>query len=342
VRFKRHSAFTLVELLVVIAIIGMLVALLLPAIQAAREAGRRTQCVNRMKQIGLALLNYEGSYGYLPAGSSKGYIADSTPPRGGECFNQNLAIFPYLEHNEVYKRFNFLVTPVTAPNAAIATDVVQDFLCPSWNGPPICYCRCTNYPDEPYSMVTCYVGNAGPILVHAGDYPAACQCKDTDTNPICYCAQTTDHQDSRPYSQTPPYCNLDIGIFYAEVPYGCKLNTITDGTSKTIMEGEQLPDRTLHASLYNLNGSSATTNVPLSEDMSFCPRISGQSTLSNLDLHNQNTTQDCDGFKSSHPQACNFVMCDGSVHTWSVAIDYVLFNNMGTKAGRELVVVPDE
>jgi prepilin-type N-terminal cleavage/methylation domain-containing protein len=342
VRPKSRSAFTLVELLVVIAIIGMLVALLLPAIQAAREAGRRAECLNRLKQIGLALLNYEGSYGYLPPGSNKGYLSESTPAKGGGCFNQNLAIMPYLDHKEVYSRFDFFVTPVTAPNAAMATTVTPDFLCPSWNGPPISYCRCTNYPDVPYSMVTCYVGNAGPILIHDGDYPAACPCKETDTKPVCYCAQTTDHQDSRGFSQTAPYCNLDIGIFYSEIPYGTRLNKITDGCSNTIMEGEQLPDRTLHASLYNMNGSTATTNVPLTEDMSFCPPISGQSSLSNADLHNQNPTQDCDGFKSSHPQCCNFVMCDGSVHTWNVAIDYVVYNYMGTKAGGESVVVPDD
>ena len=203
-RRNFHSAFTLVELLVVITIIGILIGLLLPAINAAREAGRRVACVNKLKQIGLAFLNYEGSYGTLPAGSSKGYIADSTPPKGGECFNQNLAILPFMEGKSIYSRFNFQVTPVAAPNAAMATVVCPDFLCPSWTGPPICYCRCTAAPDEAYSMVTCYVGNAGPVLIHAGQYPAVCPCKDTDTEPICYCAQTTDHQGSRSYRRRRP------------------------------------------------------------------------------------------------------------------------------------------
>ncbi len=332
----RRRAFTLVELLVVIAIIGVLIALLLPAINAAQEAGRRAACVNKLKQCGTASLNYESTYGTLPAGSNKGYLIDSNPSRGGQCFNQNLAILPFMEGKSIYNRFNFQVPPNAAPNASMATQVEPDFLCPSWAGPPICYCRCTEYQDQAYSMVTCYVGNAGPVLIHTGQYPAECPCKDTDTNPVCYCAQTTDHQATRSYSQTPPFCNTDIGIFYSEVPIGCKMNRITDGLSKTIMEGEQLPDRTLHASLYNLNGSTATTNVPMSADMSLCPPVSGPSSLSNAELHSQNLTQNCDGFKSAHPSVCNFVMCDASAHSFPLTIDYEVFNDLGTKSDGEI------
>lgn len=297
----RRSAFTLVELLVVIAIIGILIGLLLPAINAVREAGRRAACINKFKQIGLAFLNYEGALGTLPAGSSKGYLYETTPSRGGQCFNQNLAVLPYLENKSIYNRFNFQVMPNAAPNAVMATQVVPDFLCPSWVGQPILHCRCTNYPDPEYSMVTCYVGNAGPVIIHAGAYPGQCPCKDTDTNPICYCAQTTDHQETRGYSATATTVtpsNADIGIFYSEVPRGCKLTRIIDGLSRTLLEGEQLPDRTPHAALYNMNSSTATTNIPLNADMSLCPLIGG-AMIDNGTVHSQNATEDCDGFKSA-------------------------------------------
>ncbi len=240
-----------------------------------------------------------------------------------------------MEGKSIYDRFNFQVPPSAGPNAIMATRVDPDFLCPSWNGPPICHCRCTDFSDEEYAMVTCYVGNAGPVIIHTGQYPSACPCKDTDTNPICYCAQTTDHQDTRGYSQKVP-SNTDIGVFFSEIPVGCKFKRITDGLSKTIMEGEQLPDRTIHASLYNLNGSTATTNVLLNADMSLCPLVSGPTTLSNSALHGQNPTQNCDGFKSAHPGVCNFVMCDASVHGFPLTIDYEVFNDLGTKSGGEV------
>src|SRR5438067_9724665 len=92
-RSVRRLAFTLVELLVVIAIIGVLVALLLPAVQAAREAARRTQCTNHLKQLGVALHNFEGAKKSLPAGS--GYTR--VEPKG----NWVVAILPYMEETSI-------------------------------------------------------------------------------------------------------------------------------------------------------------------------------------------------------------------------------------------------
>ncbi len=330
-----------------IAIIGILIGLLLPAIQSAREAGRRTQCMNHLKQIGLGLLGYNDAHGSLP-GCSKNWTTAGT---GAEPFNQNVAAFPFMEANYIYDKFNFREGPDMAPNNALATESIKEFLCPSWNGPPIVHNRCTNspYPEVEYTAASCYLGNAGPLIIHEGDaYPAACPCNDDDSpenngKPVCFCAQTTNHEASRPYSATAPYCNQDIAIFYSEIMVGVRMAEITDGTAFTLMEGEQLPDSTPHASLYNMNGSYGTTNVPLDIDLSFCPNCGGLPIVGTAAVHTTNPSEDCDGFKSSHPSACNFVMCDGSVHTFNVAIDYRLINAMGTKAGVDAVtvIVPD-
>ena len=104
-----HKGFTLIELLVVIAIIGVLVALLLPAVQAAREAARRAQCVNNLKQIGIALFNYESSIGTFPPG----YIdyqnnSNNTPDLDmGPGWGWAAMSLPFLEQQPLYNAINF-------------------------------------------------------------------------------------------------------------------------------------------------------------------------------------------------------------------------------------------
>lgn len=128
-RFKR-SGFTLVELLVVIAIIGILVGLLLPAVQAAREAARRMQCSNNLKQIGLGLLNYESATRRLPAGCAIGVTVtmNNTTP--------HVAILPYIEQNAVYTLFDFNTTISSsspAPMIAALKQSLPTYICPTSN-----------------------------------------------------------------------------------------------------------------------------------------------------------------------------------------------------------------
>ena len=105
----RRSGFTLVELLVVIAIIGVLVGLLLPAVQAAREAARRMQCSNNLKQIGLALHNYESAYKVLPFGKGASYLGAPVYAR----WSQHAMILPYLEQSALYNTIDFRFPPDT-------------------------------------------------------------------------------------------------------------------------------------------------------------------------------------------------------------------------------------
>ena len=137
---RPRRGFTLIELLVVIAIIAVLIALLLPAVQAAREAARRTQCVNNMKQIGLALMNYESANGVFPAsylgnpnlsGTAYGITYPDDGWNGWPGFGWGTMILSYIEQSPLYASFNINL-PCWAPdNTTSAMTKVSVFICPS-------------------------------------------------------------------------------------------------------------------------------------------------------------------------------------------------------------------
>ena len=130
---QRRSGFTLVELLVVIAIIGVLVALLLPAVQQAREAARRAECTNNIKQLCLALHNYHDTHRSFPVGHH--YVGEldgnNNNNKGGSGFGWGYAILPFMEENALFESFDPRVGLGVAPNAALMTQVTDGFSCPS-------------------------------------------------------------------------------------------------------------------------------------------------------------------------------------------------------------------
>ena len=150
---NRSRGFTLVELLVVIAIIGVLVGLLLPAVQAAREAARRMQCTNNLKQLGLALHNYHDTFQQFPAaGYDYGWAANAgnyeqdTPNKLYKNFSGLTGLLPFIEQTAIHSKFNFAQAvcayqrntgkpmagdPIASGNAALATTQLAAFLCPS-------------------------------------------------------------------------------------------------------------------------------------------------------------------------------------------------------------------
>jgi prepilin-type N-terminal cleavage/methylation domain-containing protein len=149
-----RRGFTLIELLVVIAIIAILIGLLLPAVQKVREAAARAQCQNNLKQIGLAFMNYEGAYQYIPQGAydsdprlqSTLSVYDEVPPAYGgtpccnashpDGWNHFFRILPYIEQNNVYNLADFSTAPPNTINSTqVAQSLIKTYYCPSRRPP---------------------------------------------------------------------------------------------------------------------------------------------------------------------------------------------------------------
>jgi len=132
---KRRRGFTLIELLVVIAIIGVLVALLLPAVQSAREAARRSQCINNLKQMGLALHNYESAIGSFPPGAGGQPSVVGGGSAGWGEWSAHSMMLPYLEQKPIYDAINFMFVGTHDRGGELNRTVwvtrINSFLCPS-------------------------------------------------------------------------------------------------------------------------------------------------------------------------------------------------------------------
>ncbi|MBN1589915.1 MAG: DUF1559 domain-containing protein [Pirellulales bacterium] len=306
----KQRGFTLVELLVVIAIIGVLVALLLPAVQAAREAARRLQCCNHMKQIGLALHNYHSQHGCLPMAGTPEYIFDSHRAATGTW---PALILPFIEMHAIYDKFDFNYGLKSPQNEEACRSVVPTYTCPSdpLSAEPVFTDRHSRY-NHPIAMGLWYAGSIGPTQMDAcpfcpNPYPS-------DTN---YCCQSANYGDDlRPEYQS-------VGVF-GRNEFCTTFDDVTDGLSKTIMVGETLPGHCIWMGAFNPNLCVTGTGIPLN--------------IMESSSDGTNWYRTC-GFKSLHPGGANFVLCDGSVCFLSEAIDYYVFNVMGTKAGGESYVL---
>lgn len=313
---SRRRGFTLVELLVVIAIIGILVALLLPAVQAAREAARRMQCSNNLKQISLALHNYESSMRELPFGSGYGFTHTGT---------WMAFILPQLEQQNLFNQFDFKKPMFDTVNKPAITTSIPSLICPSdpqgrqpilKNRMDACASGATGVGcNPPESFGLWYPGSMGPT------HPDQCpHCPDTTPKASNYCCQGCNWGT---YGSGCGISNMNSVGMFCRCPKGISFSDVSDGLSNTFMCGETLPAHCGWNGAFNPNFTVAPTTIPLNTLIS----DNGAHTL----------WWSSSGFKSLHPGGAFLSMGDASVHFLSENIDFKLYNQLGTRAGGEPV-----
>jgi prepilin-type N-terminal cleavage/methylation domain-containing protein/prepilin-type processing-associated H-X9-DG protein len=303
---RAPRAFTLIELLVVISIIAVLVALLLPAVQAAREAARRMQCSNNLKQIGLAMHNYHSTHETFPPGyitSTQSSQANS--PETGPGWAWGALLLNNLEQTAAYNASNFSLQ-VTDPGSSTVRSIrLSTFLCPS--SPEL-----------------------GPITLTDGSNKVLV----TDLSPSNFVA-------SAGQFEVIEYPSTNNGAFYRNSRVGVR--DILDGTSGTMMAGERSRNVADATWVGVLPFAQACTNPKWK--VQDCEPNANVMVLGHtgpspnqlwVDVPNYKAAG-ADDFWSLHPGGCNFLFCDGSVRFVKETINPRVFSALSTRAGGEVI-----
>jgi len=343
--WKGKTGFTLVELLVVIAIIGVLVALLLPAVQSAREAARRSQCTNNLKQHGLALHNFHDTHRRFPPGT-----ANNTPPFGTSTVavfgaSWMVYIMPGLEMNNIAEKWNWSSPYNNATNRALIGDPIEPPGTP--NPPQFSVLKCpssaldrTASIERPFVMLSDYVAIAGSADGFGG---------------------LTGVEES----VTPYGSSARNGVLY----FNSKVNMsgITDGTSHTLLVSEvgdyvwsgsassetrQDWRPSLHYGFHM--GCLGDANDPSSQTLpssGSTGRAFNTATLRYTINRTRHYTTSCtDGvcanvgnntpLRSAHPGGVNALFGDGSVHFLSETLPASVLARMAARQDGEVVQIP--
>ena len=300
-----RRGFTLVELLVVIAIIGILIALLLPAVQAAREAARRSQCTNNLKQMGLALHNYaDTTRGYFPIGAwvnKHGMFAH---------------MLPYLEQQTVYDTLNFYLSPFNDP--ARGRTLIAVYVCPSYQGKSLL--EMADVTDQWFRGALCTYQGVG------GRY--------TDVNGYAYPVMKVPN-----FTPCTAYGDLPMNGMFG-MGFSRKLAEVADGLSNTLAIGEFVQKDDLRTNRWALNvrdwifgGDTSCGNMSVKALVWPINAKVNRGTPHNVLYHRL-------PMGSHHPGGASFLLGDGSVRFLSETIDMETYMSLGSCDGKESAQVP--
>ena len=313
-RFRKRG-FTIVELLVSIAIISILMALLLPAVQQAREAARRIQCRSNLKQIGIALHTYHDVHRVLPVNSGNDVIPGQRPwqpghHRKGTCL---VGLLPYLEQSSLYNRLGFSSDVVDQFNSSdLGTLRIAVFSCPSDSN------------DGVIKAPTNYVPSVGSQVAISQD--GVCDAWFLESNPF-------GHADV-PHAGTLDLSRVS-GLF-ARHSSSCRMADITDGTSNTIAFGEirtGCNNKIAEAGWYDPQSMFFMTSIPINFDSCV------QESAAAAKCKSWEVYDGAYGFKSWHHGGAQLLLCDGSVQFLSENVEYHTFQKLGDRRDGQVIEI---
>jgi len=322
-RRATRAGFTLVELLVVIAIIGILIGLLLPAVQAVRAAARRMQCSNNLKQLTLALHNYHDTNQRFPMGAVHEACAtwSSVDPNHHGSFL--IRLLPYIEQRAAYDACDFNqntshTSRVGAAGQFVHETWIDTLICPSdespkyWGGNPL-------YQNAPGSTKNQKRATSNYAASMGNQRFGACPFGGNmfGNGPVFHGHDNTGGQIS--------------GVF-SHCAWAASIEEITDGTSNTIALGEMRPKCSWHAmdGWMHINSLWFATTCPIN-----FPNCPGETGFVDGNC-NAPHAWSCDmGFKSKHPGGCHVSLCDGSVRFLTENVDYALYQRLGDRRDGE-------
>jgi prepilin-type N-terminal cleavage/methylation domain-containing protein/prepilin-type processing-associated H-X9-DG protein len=344
---RRRRGFTLIELLVVIAIIAVLIALLLPAVQAAREAARRVQCVNNLKQIGLGLQNYQSAMGSFPLGSVR--AQQNLGSYASYPWSIHAQILPYIEQTAIYNAVNFYWCPCSSGTASPINSTarfskIAAFLCPS-DG--MAGSTGQNYSNSYYGCIgtsMTYGGTKTTGVFAAWDsYPSTsiqhytiASVVDGTSNTIAFGEGLVGGAkwSQQMHRNTINKSGIVKYVYDAEVSFST-VRTYLANCNNTANQQRLTPpggynDKGDYWAWGYVGHTMFNTVVPPNSTQYYWGGCGPHASNTATGLYINNAT-------SNHPGGCNFVFADGSVHFLKSSINIRTYMSLGTRANGEVI-----